>query len=1152
MMRRLFSWASTRLRGSVSKSKRFRENRGHSYLLEELESRTLFSADSLVGLIGSDASSDLQSTPAEYIDVTSLESSSPGASQAEYSLPTSKESLGIPELEVTKELVFVDTGVEGYEQLLADLLEQGSESRQFVVYTLDSQSDGIAQISAILAEQTEVDAVHVVSHGSEGSINLGNSRLNSASLDNYSDAIAGWSTAFTADADILIYGCDLAGNSAGQSLTNALSQITGADVAASDDDTGQASLGGDWELEYRVGQIETSIAFSANVQQNWRGLLAYETYRDEFITIDFAGSDGSKDWTASPWQEIGESNGAVAGQVRVGNILAEQGLQIRQNANGAMRQVDLSAASTATLSFDYARIGFNDVNDFVALEISANGGGSWTELSRFSGVADDASLLQVNYDISGFTASDTQVRFVSNLSSSSDRFFVDNFQVAYASALTPGTEFRVNQVPTDFQQTSAENRGSQQAVSLAADGSYVVTWSGTNPLFGSGVFARRFDASGSPLTGDILVNQHIIDDQQWARVASDAAGNFVVTWTSSNQGSTPQSVYARRFDANGTALTNEFQVNATVSGIQKDSVIAMDQATGDFVIAWQGEGSGDTAGIFFRRFNADGTAKDTIDQLANLTDRGTENDPAIAMQASGNFVIVWEEAKHLYFQRFDSTGNPITGGPQNGEVQIDGPFSTSSGASVGSDAAGNFTVVYREESTLTGIWHRGFNADGTEKYTWSHLATGDAISPSIDMADDGSHIITYQKTGTGLDLDVFAEKFDANGNSLGAAFQVNQTSAGSQSQASIALIDTDHYVVAWTHDDTTQTDVYARQFGTANTIPTTTGISAVTVNEDAADTVINLFAAFADAEDSDANLTYSVQSNTNMALFASTAIDGVAGTLTLNYAPDRNGSANLTVRATDMGGLFVDTTFTVTVNAVNDAPTDINLSNSTIPENMDTSGGSNIGLLTSVDPDAGDSATYSIVGGADQAKFTIGGTNSDELILSDGLLDHENQAVYDVRVAIQDSGGLIYQKNLNINVSDLNDLPVITSSNLPNVDENTNTVINVIATDQDVPAQNLSYAISGGLDAGLFSVDSNSGLLVFDFAPDFENPSDFDNDNLYKVDVTVDDGNGGLATQSLVVKVVDVNETPQLSGGLLSLNKFSSNGTLVGNPKAVD
>lgn len=104
----------------------------------------------------------------------------------------------------------------------------------------------------------------------------------------------------------------------------------------------------------------------------------------------------------------------------------------------------------------------------------------------------------------------------------------------------------------------------------------------------------------------------------------------------------------------------------------------------------------------------------------------------------------------------------------------------------------------------------------------------------------------------------------------------------------------------------------------SNTAPTTTGMDPVTVNEDAVTTDIDLWQSFADAESADGQLTYTVEGNTNPGLFDSINNDGQY--LYLDYAPDENGVADITVRATDPESLYVETTFTVTVNAVNDAP----------------------------------------------------------------------------------------------------------------------------------------------------------------------------------------------------------------------------------------
>src|SRR5207244_10061942 len=102
--------------------------------------------------------------------------------------------------------------------------------------------------------------------------------------------------------------------------------------------------------------------------------------------------------------------------------------------------------------------------------------------------------------------------------------------------------------------------------------------------------------------------------------------------------------------------------------------------------------------------------------------------------------------------------------------------------------------------------------------------------------------------------------------------------------------------------------------------PTTVGIPSVVVTEDQNDTVISLFDAFSDTTDADSALSFDVTANSNPGLFDATRIDPAAGTLTLDYAPNANGEAQITVRATDTSGQAVATTFTVVVLAVNDPP----------------------------------------------------------------------------------------------------------------------------------------------------------------------------------------------------------------------------------------
>jgi hypothetical protein len=174
---------------------------------------------------------------------------------------------------VLRELVFLDTGVENYQQLLEDLWSLDDGSREIEVVLLSGQRDGVDQITEALDGRTDLDAIHIVSHGTDGRVKLGGTWLDIDNLGGYAGEIAAWGNALSADADLLFYGCDLAASEDGKLLVNSLSALTGADVAASIDDTGNAIFGADWELEYSAGQIETQIAFSQDAQDNWGHLL---------------------------------------------------------------------------------------------------------------------------------------------------------------------------------------------------------------------------------------------------------------------------------------------------------------------------------------------------------------------------------------------------------------------------------------------------------------------------------------------------------------------------------------------------------------------------------------------------------------------------------------------------------------------------------------------------------------------------------------------------------------------------------------------------------------------------------------------------------------------------------------------------------------
>ena len=134
------------------------------------------------------------------------------------------------------------------------------------VVVLDPNGNALQQIQDAVAGRNDIQSIHILSHGSQGDITLGNLHLNQSTLAAHADALTAIGSSLTADGDILIYGCDIGAGSDGKALVDEIARITQADVAASTDATGATKEGGDWTLEYTTGTVEAaSLAFADSV-----------------------------------------------------------------------------------------------------------------------------------------------------------------------------------------------------------------------------------------------------------------------------------------------------------------------------------------------------------------------------------------------------------------------------------------------------------------------------------------------------------------------------------------------------------------------------------------------------------------------------------------------------------------------------------------------------------------------------------------------------------------------------------------------------------------------------------------------------------------------------------------------------------------------
>ncbi|MDE1462240.1 DUF4347 domain-containing protein [Spartinivicinus poritis] len=185
-----------------------------------------------------------------------------------------------------KEVVFIDSRVIDYESLVEGL----GDNLEVVV--LNTDQNGVAQIANSLSGR-QVDAIHIVSHGDDGKLFLGNTVLDINTLNNHASYLTAIGQSLNSvgndRGDILLYGCDVGRGAAGEAFVQALAGLTDADIAASTDDTGNSELSGDWELEYNTGNITTDTPFSETALAAYDYLFALPISSDQTTNYDGLG-----------------------------------------------------------------------------------------------------------------------------------------------------------------------------------------------------------------------------------------------------------------------------------------------------------------------------------------------------------------------------------------------------------------------------------------------------------------------------------------------------------------------------------------------------------------------------------------------------------------------------------------------------------------------------------------------------------------------------------------------------------------------------------------------------------------------------------------------------------------------------------------------
>ena len=896
------------------------------FVFEELEPRLLLSADGL-GVI-------TESSVATLHDLVNEDNQHTLIIQ-EYSERSSvavHNAIEVSGREVSgrTELVIIDSRAPNFQQLHNDVIKAQQQGRDINVVILDAHRDGIQQISDAISQYNKLDAVHIVSHGKDGQLELGATQLNKQSLKQRSEEIAQWQDVFTERGDVLIYGCNLAESSDGTALVNSLSKITGADVAASDDVTGNSILGGDWELEYKTGGIETSLAFSTDVQENWQGKLDAN-----------AQASGGQQALAEEQQ---------AAQIQQDQIKQNQ---IKQEEQQAEQDAELEAALLA--EEEQTEIAGQELQQAENLQAST---------------VDEQRLEIVFID----QAVDDYQSFIDDLNNKNNANGTINFEIVLLDESRNGVE-QISETLSIFSDVDAVH-----IFSHGTDGSVKLgnTWLNASNIddYGSSI-----NSWGSSLdeNADILI--------YGCNLASSESGEqFINTISALTNAEVAASDDLTGYEELGGDWDLEYKTGDVESTVAISNELQQD---------W--ESALAISSTYTQRIQGGGIAVDSVGMRTDDVFSG-DNTPTLTISTIPSGATVVDA--FLYINQLDN-GTSDKGFTLNGVnfTAIEIGNSAESGW-VGVTRASTVKVDVSAIVAANGIFTLGGAATGGILYQGASLVVvyedTSVLTDSIIALHDGSATQRDTPTTDDFNLNILLNNgsalpvahtnatvtvvaFDSQTNFTESGLTFQAASAGSatviktagsftgdsggaeQIEFDISPLITQSDSSATLYQQASQDYIVYAFVGTVielqNSAPTTSGIADFSIPEDSGFTTLDLKAAFADAEDPDTALTFTITGNTNPTLFDSLTITGTGlDTLTSAYAANQSGSSIITIRATDTGGLFVETSYTVTVNSVNDAPiNNVPVAQSTNEDTVLVFNSANGNLISVSDVDAGSS-----------------------------------------------------------------------------------------------------------------------------------------------------------------------------------------------------
>ncbi|WP_370277548.1 Ig-like domain-containing protein [Pontibacterium sp.] len=471
---------------------------------------------------------------------------------------------------------------------------------------------------------------------------------------------------------------------------------------------------------------------------------------------------------------------------------------------------------------DYAPLNYTSTTPEVAdINIIASEG--YAVEANFAG--SDANLDNLTFELTSLPDQGTVIN-------NNDGSF--SFQLEDASDLNSGESA---QTSFTYKACDGENSSDNANVSITLtgqdqllEGGFVVAWSSFRQDGGDwGIYGQRYDADGNTFGDEFLINSITTNCQTEPAITSLSDGGFVVSWTSMNEDGSGSGVFAQRYGVDGNTDGAVIQVNSYTEGVQGNSALAA-TSDGGFVAVWNStHQDGSNKGVFGQRFNVEGEATGDEFQI-NTFSRWDQHDPAITMLANDGFVVSWTSLAQdgrgwgIFGQQFDSDGNA-----QGTEFQINTyTRNNQTESSITALSDGGFVVTWesdRQDGSGRGIYGQRFDANGDSQggeFLINTETSGNQTAPVVTDLDDGGFIVVWSSSNQdGSGNGIYGQRFDSDAQALGEEFQINTETSRSQDDASVAALDEGGFVVTWHSDsqDGSGGGVFGQRFDTdGNTI----------------------------------------------------------------------------------------------------------------------------------------------------------------------------------------------------------------------------------------------------------------------------------------------------------------------------------------------